>query len=111
MPDYEYACFDCGSFTAFRPMAEYQAPHPCPGCGVPAERDLMSVPAFAGMDRATHAAIAANERSANAPRKFTASAGHGPGCGCCTGTKSKKTRVGASGAKSFPAARPWMISH
>jgi hypothetical protein len=35
---------------------------------------------------------------------------HAPGCGCCSG-KSKTGILRADGAKTFPSARPWMISH
>jgi putative FmdB family regulatory protein len=111
MPTYDYACPACGIFEAFRPMAEYQEPHPCPGCGDQADRILLTVPAFANMDAGRRTAMATNESSANAPRRFTASSGHAPGCGCCSGAASGRTRRGKDGSKSFPAARPWMISH
>ena len=51
-------------------------------------------------------------------------ASHGPGCGCCSSGKTVKDKSGTdrkkparlvtktkSGAKGFPTARPWMISH
>jgi len=41
-------------------------------------------------------------------------AAHGPGCGCCSTGKKKPARLmtqSKSGAKGFPTARPWMISH
>ncbi len=90
MPVYEYLCNDCGPFTDMRPMAECDAPQDCPQCE-----------------------SATNERSANAPKTLGEyKASHGPGCGCCSSKKParlvKQTR---SGAKSFPTARPWMISH
>jgi hypothetical protein len=54
------------------------------------------------------------ERSAHAPKKLDQyKASHGPGCGGCSG-KNKPGRLMTktrSGAKSFPTARPWMISH
>jgi putative FmdB family regulatory protein len=108
MPVYDYDCADCGTFTVLRPMAEYLQPHPCPGCGDDAGRVLLTSPAFAGMDAGRRTAIATNERSANAPKQ---SFGHRPGCACCAGTASRRTRTGKDGSKSFPAARPWMISH
>ncbi len=110
MPVYDYNCSHCGGFTAFRPMAQYQQPHPCPGCGVDAEREL-TVPAFAMMDAGRRTAMATNERSSNAPTRFNASSGHGSGCSCCSTTPSRRTRLGKDGSKSFPSARPWMISH
>ena len=107
MPTYDYACDACGPFSAVRPMAEYQLPHPCPGCGAPSARDLLSVPAFHGMDRARRVAMETNERSANAPRRS-----HRAGCACCTPSKKRVAeQVGPPAAKSFPKARPWMISH
>jgi putative FmdB family regulatory protein len=109
MPVYDYACSDCGVFTAMRPMAEFRDPCGCPECGEPAPRAFLTAPALAGMNSNRRRAIATNERSAHEPRR---SAGHGPGCGCCSGTKpSARTATSASGAKSFPSARPWMISH
>jgi hypothetical protein len=38
-------------------------------------------------------------------------AAHGPGCGCCSTKPSRLVKQTKSGAKSFPTARPWMISH
>jgi putative FmdB family regulatory protein len=40
MPIYEYACGDCGDFTASRPMAESASPQDCPRCGERAPRVL-----------------------------------------------------------------------
>jgi putative FmdB family regulatory protein len=101
MPVYEYDCAACGPFAAPRPMAEYRAPQACPGCGAAAPRVLLTPPGFAAMDPARRVAVATNERSAHAPRQ----AAHGPGCGCCSASR------GAPKAKTFPSARPWMISH
>ena len=111
MPAYDYDCCQCGSFTVFRPMAEYQLPHPCPGCGAAADRVLLSAPAFANMNGGRRQAIATNERSANEPRQSRNSSRHAPGCGCCTSATSRRTFTAKDGTKSFPAARPWMISH
>jgi len=107
MPVYEYACDDCGPFTALRPMAAFQDPHACPDCGADAPRVLLSAPAIAGMDAGRRRAAAVNERSSNEPRR---SSGHAAGCGCCSGRKLQLPRA-TPAAKSFPAARPWMISH
>ena len=39
-------------------------------------------------------------------------AAHGPGCGCCSSKKPARLMTKTkSGAKGFPTARPWMISH
>jgi hypothetical protein len=62
-------------------------------------------------------AHATNERSASAPRaRSDLKQAHGSGRRCC----SEKSQLGAergrngtnrTGAKSFPARRPWMLSH
>lgn len=100
MPTYAYDCAECGGFDALRPLAEYDLPAACPGCGQACARAL-TLPHVAGMDGAQRVAAATNERSAHAPRSTRM---HGGGCACCT-----PKRPGA--AKGFPAARPWMISH
>jgi hypothetical protein len=60
-------------------------------------------------------AIAINERSSHAPKTLDQyKASHGAGCGCCSGKSKKPARLMTktkSGAKGFPTARPWMISH
>ena len=103
MPVYEYACHACGPFTALRPMAQFKDPHDCPDCGEACERAFLTAPNLAAMDAGRRKAFATNERSAHAPRKSA----HGPGCGCC----SPKKAAAPGGAKGFPKARPWMISH
>ena len=105
MPVYDYACADCGAFTALRPMADFEAPCACPDCGAKAQRVILTAPALAGMDRARRIAAATNERSSSEPKS---SKSHAPGCGCCSG---RKLSAPSSAAKSFPSARPWMISH
>lgn len=104
MPVYDYACQTCGPFTVLRPMAQFRDPHDCPDCGGPCERAFLTAPRLSGMDAATKTAHATNERSRHAPRRS-----HGAGCGCCA-PKAKAAAAPAT-AKSFPAARPWMISH
>jgi putative FmdB family regulatory protein len=108
MPIYDYLCADCGSFQDERPMAEYDSPQPCPGCGGSAPRALLSAPSFALMDGGKRRAHATNEKSAHAPR---VARGHGASCGCCKPAKRKAEAVSAPAAKSFPGRRPWMLSH
>jgi putative FmdB family regulatory protein len=111
MPVYEYACDDCGGFSAANSMSQYLEPQPCPGCGSPAPRALLSAPALATMPATARVAHATNERSAHAPR--TTADGvhrHGPGCGCSGIGKSSAVKS-PDGAKTFPTKRPWMISH
>jgi hypothetical protein len=74
---------------------------------------LLTAPALFCMPSDKRKAHATNEHSANAPKTLGEyKDSHGPGCGCCSSKKParlvKQTR---SGAKSFPTARPWMISH
>ena len=111
MPIYDYECSDCGVFTEMRPMSESSAPSVCPECGQDAHRVFLRVPNFALMDGASRIAHSTNERAAHAP-KSSKSGGHGPGCSCCSGSaKPSRTLHRADGSKSFPTARPWMISH
>jgi hypothetical protein len=88
-------------------------PQDCPHCAVEAPRVILTAPAFFCMPSDKRKAHATNERSRNAPKtsaEYTAS--HGAGCGCCSGKKpSRLVKKTAAGAKSFPTARPWMISH
>jgi len=51
-----------------------------------------------------------NERAADSPKRLSQ---HGPGCACCSGKsgKGRSTLRLPDGSKSFPSARPWMISH
>ncbi len=111
MPVYDYECAECGVFTALRPMADYDKPCDCPDCGTVSSRVMLSVPYVSGVSKATRVAHETNERSADSPTRLS-KVGHGSNCSCCSGRKlSSKTRKGADGSKSFPAARPWMISH
>jgi putative FmdB family regulatory protein len=112
MPVYDYLCNDCGPFTDMRPMAECDAPQSCPKCASPSPRAMLTAPNFFCMSSDRRKAYATNERNANAPKtlgEFKAS--HAPGCGCCSGKPSRTVKETRSGAKSFPTARPWMISH
>lgn len=113
MPVYEYMCDTCGPFTEMRPIAEFDLPQPCETCGESAPRVILTAPRFACMPAETRKAHATNERSRHAPKTVSEyKASHGANCGCCSGKKPArlmtKTR---SGAKGFPTARPWMISH
>ena len=113
MPVYEYLCNDCGPFTDMRPMAECDAPQDCPRCEVESPRVMLTAPTFFCMPSDKRKAHATNERSSNAPKTSAEyKATHGPGCGCCSSKKpARLTARTKSGAKSFPTARPWMISH
>ena len=110
MPVYEYACATHGAFDALRPMAEFAQPCPCPTCGVASARVLLTPPRLGGRDRATIRAHGVNEQAADSPKRLSQ---HGPGCSCCSGSakKNRATLQRPDGSKSFPSARPWMISH
>lgn len=106
MPVYEYWCEDHGVFEAVRPMAEFAAAGQCPDCGGAAPRVMVTAPRRGAADRAQIRARDVNARSADAPRRAS---DHGPGCGCCKPGRGTLHRP--DGSKSFPAHRPWMISH
>ncbi|UPK36129.1 zinc ribbon domain-containing protein [Bradyrhizobium sp. 186] len=120
MPVYEYLCGDCGPFKDLRPMAECDDPQACPNCETMAPRVILTAPNFFCMPSEKRKAHAVNERSTHAPQTLAQyKALHGPGCGCCSSGKTasdkkKPARLVTktkSGAKGFPTARPWMISH
>ncbi|PKQ08476.1 MAG: FmdB family transcriptional regulator [Alphaproteobacteria bacterium HGW-Alphaproteobacteria-10] len=110
MPVYEYWCESHGLFTSLRSMASFAEPCDCPDCGALAPRVMFTPPHVAGGDRGRMKAHAINERAADSPKRLS---GHGPGCSCCGGTskKGRATLHRPDGTKSFPSARPWMISH
>jgi putative FmdB family regulatory protein len=115
MPTYGYFCETCGPFDALRPMAEHDRPLDCPRCGDAAPRAFPTAPRLATMDGARRTAFATNERSAHAPKRSGAVTNeacrlHGHDGG---GHKAKNGRAvyRADGSKTFPSARPWMISH
>lgn len=114
MPLYAYQCPRCGPFDAYRPMAEYRAPCPCPACGVSSARKV-TAPQLNIMPAAIRNAHAKNERSAHAPKVRHAS--------CCAGGTCARHRAG-NGNGAAPkegrapalkmqagARRPWQISH
>ena len=102
MPIYDYSCDACGPFTAFRPMADYDKPATCAGCGVLAPRVLLTAPSLATMEAGARHGMAVNERSRHEPRRSRA---HPSGCGCCGPSKPKASATtGAGAAKSFPGA-------
>jgi putative FmdB family regulatory protein len=118
MPMYEYLCHSCGPFEEIRPIGEFAEPTDCPDCGTAAPRVMLTAPRLALMSSGDRHAHATNERSRHEPhfstRDSRAAGGHGPGCSCCSSSKSAKnsrTAVGKDGSKAFPSARPWMISH
>ena len=108
MPVYDYMCAACGPFSDMKPMSASSDPCACPDCGESAPRAILRAPFIAGMDAGKRNAVAVNERSANEPRSSRA---HGSSCSCCRPLSRNKTAAAPPAAKSFPSARPWMISH
>jgi hypothetical protein len=95
-------------------MSECDDPQACPRCEAFSPRVILTAPNFLCMPAERRKAIAINERSTHAPKTLDQhKASHGPGCGCCAGgTKPARPMTRSrSGARSFPTARPWMISH
>jgi hypothetical protein len=93
-------------------MSECDAPRNCSLCSFEAPRVILTARHFAWMPANRRKAHVVNERSAHAPKTLDQyKAAHGPGCGCCSGKSSRLVSRTRSGAKGFPASRPWMISH
>jgi putative FmdB family regulatory protein len=90
MPVYEYSCPTCGPFEATRPIAEFDRPVPCPGCGAEAPRELLSLPFFATTDGGRRDVLAGG---ASVPSGLTADGGHGASCSCC-----RPVRMGPGGS-------------
>jgi putative FmdB family regulatory protein len=85
MPVYEYGCADCGSLTVIRPLNLSFEPHHCPGCGQPAARADLTMPAIAGR---------AGARCVNV----------------ADGIKPALVIAAGSNVKAFPRKPQWMIS-
>jgi putative FmdB family regulatory protein len=79
MPKYDYDCPRCGSFSDYRPMAEYELPAICPGCGATSPRAALSLPMI------STGAATKTSRDLALKSRLASSSGHGPGCGCCRG--------------------------
>ncbi len=112
MPVYEYCCEEHGVFEARQPISAYDQPSDCPSCGESAPRVLFTAPRLGASDRVSIQAHDVNAKAADSP-KMASQQGHvhGPGCGCGSGVKKSQTLHHPNGAKSFPAKRPWMVSH
>ncbi len=76
MPTYEYACTQCGGFTAVRPLAEFRDPQPCPKCAAPSPRVTMTSPSFKGL-------FPRSAPESPAPSARATGCYHGMGCNCC----------------------------
>ena len=70
MPTYSYRCTSCGTFDLIRPMSAVAPQEPCPDCAGPARR-VFGAPALRSLTPAVRGALAAQERSADAPTVVT----------------------------------------
>jgi putative FmdB family regulatory protein len=113
MPTYDYACPACGGFDALRSFAQRDEPAACPDCATPSPRVFTAMPRLACVSSETRRAMEVNERARHEPKSSGSyqRMRHPAGCGCCSPGKRSATVTAASGAKSFPSKRPWMISH
>lgn len=115
MPIYDYECEACGPFREMRPMSMSGEACACPTCATPSPRSFDAMPALATMDARRRLALSTNERASHEPvssKSERARRLHPANCACCKpGGSSRATVFRADGAKSFPSARPWMISH
>jgi len=75
MPSYDFTCERCGPFVARRPMALFDQPVPCPGCGLQSVRAL-TVPASSELRRR-----ATLHQDESGYRRLA----HRAGCACCSG--------------------------
>ncbi len=111
MPLYDFTCFDCGDFSAFRSIAERNDPEFCPVCSSIARRRILA-PNLSMMNPMVRKASAINEKSRHEPRIRDA---HSCGSGCGCGTKirpgrTRETKLGKLNGQK-PSARPWMLGH
>ena len=115
MPVYEYLCNDCGPFTDMRPMAECDDPQDCPRCEIKSPRVILTAPAFFCMPSDKRKAH--RHQRAQRPRAEDISRIQGLARPRLWLLFNRKEEAGPaddqdqSGAKGFPTARPWMISH
>ena len=117
MPNYEFDCKDCGTFTLHRAVEERNESAQCPDCEAPAQR-IISMPGLSLMAAPQRKAHARNEKSRHAPDVMQRhSCNSRCGCGKSNagpGSKPKRTvevpKLGKllTGRKS---QRPWMLGH
>lgn len=122
MPLYDYKCREHGLFHELATMAESGDPKACPHCGTLSARVIVVPPVLRELAASMREALDRNERSRHQPVLSTPEYRkemlarhehrHGKGCGCADKPLNKpQVFFTADGNKTFPAARPWMISH
>ena len=75
MPTYEYLCGECGPFTAFKPISQYQDPEPCPACAASCPRCILTAPAVRGASKP--------DAGGGSPNWLSGMKRHPGGCACC----------------------------
>jgi len=115
MPYYDFDCPDCGSFSAWRTIANRDVSAFCPECETECTRSV-SAPNLSLMPSGNRQAHARNEKSQHQPGVSTRHKCSSR-CGCGTGKPaSRSTRtvdLGKAGRFETPrkAKRPWMLGH
>jgi putative FmdB family regulatory protein len=99
MPLYDYACPDCGPFSAWSAMARAGEPCACPDCGRDGPRQL-AAPHLATLNGSLRKALDRAERSTAEPRVVQRK--HLAGCGCSLCSTRKAPR---------PLSSRWAIGH
>lgn len=89
MPLYDYKCYDCGNFEAWRKMAEVSNPINCPSCSVQAVRIYAAPSISLNVGR-----LPSSSQSTSEPRLV-----------------QRRSQGSAPRHQSYNGGRPWMIGH
>lgn len=116
MPVYDYKCKSHGVFHELATMEDSAKPMACPQCGDMSARVIMLSPTVLEMASERRKAFETNERASHEPVVSTSDRRafdhqHRNGCGCNAKKPSRFMMLTPDGGKTFPSARPWMISH
>lgn len=116
MPVYDYKCKTHGIFSDLAMMDDSAKPAACPQCKNLSARVIMLSPTILDMAPERRNAFETNERASHEPVVSTADRRaqdhqHKNGCGCNAKKPSRFMMYTPDGGKTFPTARPWMISH
>jgi len=116
MPVYDYKCKNHGVFHELATMDDSAKPAACPQCGDLSSRVILLSPTLLDMAPERRSAFATNERASHEPVFSTTDRRaldhqHKNGCGCTAKKPGRFMMYTPDGGKTFPTARPWMISH
>ena len=116
MPLYDYKCKDHGLFHELATFDDSAKPAPCPSCNAMSARVILLSSTVLGMAPERRNAFETNERASHEPAHSTKERRafdhqHAKGCGCTEKKPSRFMIYTPDGGKTFPTARPWMISH